>query len=118
MTRCYWQTSWRRADRLSVHLLLATLRSCCFGQQAPGLSDLILEQLTKVDVYTASGYLQREGRNVGRYVDISASIYNLLDKSYTEPTSAANLEKVTPQDGRAFRAKMIWHWDNLTDRLS
>jgi hypothetical protein len=41
-----------------------------------------------------------------------------LDKSYTEPTSAANLEKVTPQDGRAFRAKMIWHWDNLTDRLS
>jgi outer membrane receptor for ferrienterochelin and colicins len=49
------------------------------------------------------------GRNLGKHLDISASIYNLFDKSYLDPPSSANLQLPIQQDGRSFRIKLTWH---------
>ncbi len=48
------------------------------------------------------------GRNVGKHVDLSASVYNLLNKKYSDLPSGVDLQAV-PQDGRSFRLKMTWH---------
>ncbi len=44
------------------------------------------------------------------HVDLSASVYNLLDKKYFDPPSTDNLQQEIQQDGRSFRVKMTWHW--------
>jgi outer membrane receptor protein involved in Fe transport len=49
------------------------------------------------------------GRRIGRHVDISASVYNLLDKQYFDPPSSANPQQSIGQDGRSVRIKMTWH---------
>ena len=49
------------------------------------------------------------GRQIGRHMDLSASVYNLLDKQYFDPPSAENLQQSIAQDGRSFRLKMTWH---------
>jgi outer membrane receptor for ferrienterochelin and colicins len=49
-------------------------------------------------------------RNLGKHVDLSASIYNLLNKKYFDPASSENLQQEIQQDGRSFRVKMTWHW--------
>ena len=49
-------------------------------------------------------------RNLGKHMDLSASIYNLLDKQYFDPASTENLQQAIQQDGRNFRVKMTWHW--------
>jgi outer membrane receptor for ferrienterochelin and colicins len=49
-------------------------------------------------------------RNLGKHVDLSASVYNLLDKKYFDPASTENLQQEIQQDGRSFRMKMTWHW--------
>jgi iron complex outermembrane receptor protein len=49
-------------------------------------------------------------RNLGKHVDLSASIYNLLDKQYFDPPSTENLQQAIQQDGRNFRVKMTWRW--------
>jgi iron complex outermembrane receptor protein len=49
------------------------------------------------------------GRNLGTHLDVSASLYNLLDKTYYDPPSADNLSLPIQQDGRSFRVKLTWH---------
>ena len=49
------------------------------------------------------------GRNLGKHLDLSASIYNLLDKHYYDPPSSENLQMPIQQDGRNFRIKLTWH---------
>jgi outer membrane receptor protein involved in Fe transport len=49
------------------------------------------------------------GRNLGKHVDVSASIYNLLDKKYFDPSSGDTVQQANQQDGRSFRIKMTWH---------
>jgi len=49
------------------------------------------------------------GHNLGKHLDISASIYNLFDRSYFDPPSSANLQMPIQQDGRSFRIKLTWH---------
>ena len=49
------------------------------------------------------------GRKLGKHVDLSASLYNLVDKKYFDPPSSANLQAAIQQDGRSFRVKMTWH---------
>lgn len=48
------------------------------------------------------------GRNIGKHLDLSAGVYNLLDKKYFDPPSAAVSEAIQ-QDGRTFRVKMTWN---------
>lgn len=42
--------------------------------------------------------------------EVSASIYNLLDKRYADPVSDALVENAIQQDGRSFRLKLTWRW--------
>jgi iron complex outermembrane receptor protein len=50
-------------------------------------------------------------RKLGKHADVSASVYNLLDKTYSDPASGANLQQSIPQDGRNFRVQLTWHLD-------
>jgi iron complex outermembrane receptor protein len=49
-------------------------------------------------------------RNLSRGVDLSASIYNLLDKTYYAPPSDAVSLSAIQQDGRSFRVKLTLHF--------
>jgi iron complex outermembrane receptor protein len=44
-------------------------------------------------------------------LDASASIYNLLDRSYAYPGSTAHLQNVIPQDGRTFRIELTYRFE-------
>ncbi len=46
------------------------------------------------------------GHAVGKHLDISASVYNLLDKKYFDPASPGLPEDQIQQDGRNFRIKL------------
>ena len=50
------------------------------------------------------------GRKLGKHADLSASVYNLLDKKYFDPPSNENLQMPIQQDGRNFRITVTWHW--------
>jgi outer membrane receptor protein involved in Fe transport len=49
-------------------------------------------------------------RGSRQHGDLSASVYNLLDKRYSDPASGANLQQSIPQDGRNFRVQMMWNF--------
>ena len=43
-------------------------------------------------------------------LDLSVSLYNLLNKKYYDPPSTGVPENSIQQDGRSFRVKMTWHF--------
>ena len=49
------------------------------------------------------------GRRIGKRVDLSANLYNVLDKKYYDPPSTGLPESEVRQDGRTFRVKMTWY---------
>jgi len=49
-------------------------------------------------------------RNLIKNLDISASIYNLLDKTYYEPASNFHFQNAIQQDGRTFRVKLTYRF--------
>ena len=49
-------------------------------------------------------------QNIVKNLDVSASIYNLLDKTYSEPSSRFHLQNAIPQDGRTFRVKLTYRF--------
>jgi outer membrane receptor protein involved in Fe transport len=65
------------------------------GSQAPGFPIFNL---------TVLGHLGN------RHLDVSASIYNLLDRRYFDVAPPGDKEDVIRQDGRNFRVKLIWRW--------
>ncbi|MDQ2833039.1 MAG: TonB-dependent receptor [Acidobacteriota bacterium] len=42
-------------------------------------------------------------------IDLSASLYNALNKTFYDPAEQQHLEDQIQQDGRAFRVKLIWN---------
>jgi iron complex outermembrane receptor protein len=46
------------------------------------------------------------GHAFGKHLDISGSVYNLLDKRYFDPTPPGLVQDQIQQDGRSFRAKI------------
>jgi outer membrane receptor protein involved in Fe transport len=53
--------------------------------------------------------VELQGRRIGRHLDLSAGIDNLLDKKYYDPPSTAVSESAIQQDGRTYRLKLTWH---------
>jgi iron complex outermembrane receptor protein len=51
------------------------------------------------------------GHTLGKHADISASIYNLLDKRYSFPARPEDPEDAILQDGTTFRVKLTYRWD-------
>jgi iron complex outermembrane receptor protein len=50
------------------------------------------------------------GRNLVAGLDGSASVYNLFDYGYGDPTGNKLPEDILPQDGRSFRAKLTYRF--------
>ncbi|HTQ41099.1 MAG TPA: TonB-dependent receptor [Pirellulales bacterium] len=50
------------------------------------------------------------GRNLIKNLDISASIYNLLNKTYYQPASNFHFQNAIQQDGRTFRVKLTYRF--------
>ncbi len=46
------------------------------------------------------------GHTLGKHLDLSASVYNILDKKYFDPGRPEDLEDAIQQDGRNFRIKL------------
>ncbi len=46
------------------------------------------------------------GHTLGKHIDLSASVYNILDKKYFDPGRPEDPENVIQQDGRNFRIKL------------
>jgi outer membrane receptor for ferrienterochelin and colicins len=46
------------------------------------------------------------GHMLGRHVDLSTSIYNILDKKYFDPGRPEDVQNAIQQDGRSFRIKL------------
>jgi len=49
-------------------------------------------------------------QNLVKGLDFSASIYNLLDQGYSEPSTPQHVQNAIPQDGRAFRIKLTYRF--------
>jgi iron complex outermembrane receptor protein len=49
-------------------------------------------------------------QNLIKNLDVSASIYNLLGKTYYDPASNFHLQDAIQQDGRTFRVKLTYHF--------
>jgi outer membrane receptor for ferrienterochelin and colicins len=49
------------------------------------------------------------GRRIGRRMDLSASLYNLMNKKYYDPPSTGLSESAVQQDGRNVLIEMTWH---------
>jgi outer membrane receptor protein involved in Fe transport len=48
-------------------------------------------------------------RTLGKHLDFSGSVYNLLDKTYFDPAAGDTLQQQIQQDGRTFRLKLTWY---------
>ena len=49
-------------------------------------------------------------KDIVKNLEVSASIYNLLDETYSDPASRFHLESQIPQDGRSFRLKLAYRF--------
>jgi outer membrane receptor for ferrienterochelin and colicins len=52
------------------------------------------------------------GHTLGKRADISASVYNLLDKKYSFPGRPEDPEDSLPQDGTTFRVKLTYRFNS------
>ena len=48
--------------------------------------------------------------NLVKDLDVSASVYNLLDEHYADPSTSAHLQDQIPQSGRSFRINLTYHF--------
>jgi len=62
----------------------------------------------------ASGYgiinVTLFSRNLVKNLEFSASLYNLLNTGYSDPSSRGHLQSQIPQDGRSFRVKLSYRF--------
>ncbi len=47
-------------------------------------------------------------RNMVKGLEVSASVYNLLDEHYGDPSTPFHVQDVIPRDGRSFRVKLTY----------
>ena len=63
---------------------------------------------------TASGFaiinLTLFSRDLVKNLEFSASVYNLLDKQYSDPASHFHKQDLIPQNGRSFRLKLTYRF--------
>jgi len=49
-------------------------------------------------------------RNLVKGLELSASVYNLLDKKYGDPATPFHLQDILERDGRTFRVKLTYRF--------
>jgi len=83
-------------------------------QYVSSRSSIHISPVTGLDVpgRDAAGYgivnFTLYSRNLLKNLEISASIYNLLDTSYSDPATLFHHQDLIPQDGRTFRIKLTY----------
>src|SRR2546422_6242673 len=50
------------------------------------------------------------GHTLGKHMDVSASVYNILNKKYFDPGRPEDVQDAIQQDGRNFRVKLTWRF--------
>jgi len=48
--------------------------------------------------------------NLINNLDLSASVYNLLDRHYSDPASQFHVQNIIEQDGRSFRVSLTYRF--------
>jgi iron complex outermembrane receptor protein len=77
-----------------------TLFTTTTGQTLPGL-DVNAHSIVNFTLFS---------QNLLKNLDVSASIYNLLDEHFTDPATSAHLQSQIPQNGRSFRFKLTYRF--------
>ena len=109
------QTLHTRLDNSPLHLakmnLLAPLYSdkIFAGVELQGMSARRTVQGGEVPAYAIAN-LTLYGRELVKGLEISASIYNVLDKHYADPVGSGFTQDAIAQDGRTFRVKLTYHF--------
>jgi len=71
-------------------------------------------QVTTVSGSDAEGFgivnLTLFSQNLVKGLELSATVYNLLDKQYGDPASPQHFQDIIPQDGRTFRVKLTYRF--------
>ena len=49
-------------------------------------------------------------QNLAKGLELSGSVYNLLDRHYSDPATPLLREDVIPRDGRTFRVKLTYRF--------
>jgi outer membrane receptor for ferrienterochelin and colicins len=78
----------------------STFSTAASGQTIPGM-DVGAYNVVNFTLYS---------QNIVKNLEISASIYNLLDQQYSDPATPFHLESQIPQNGRTFWVKLIYHF--------
>ena len=50
------------------------------------------------------------GHTLGKHMDVSGSVYNILNKKYFDPGRPEDVQDGIQQDGRNFRMKLTWRF--------
>ena len=49
-------------------------------------------------------------KNIVKNLEVSASVYNLLDETYSDPSTQGHIQDQIPQDCRSFRLKLTYRF--------
>lgn len=105
-TKLFLDNSPRDLGKLNLiqPLLRRTLFASLNAQYRSGMTTFTGGSVPPFSIVNADLF----GRKIGRHLDLSVGLYNLLDKTYYDPPSTAVPEAAIQQDGRTFRVKMTW----------
>jgi len=91
---------------VSVPVIRQRLFASADAQYTSSVQTLAGNTVSGFGVFNATAL----GHAFGRHLDLSASVYNLLDKKYFNPGRPEDPEDAIRQDGRTFRVKMTAHF--------
>ncbi len=92
---------------LSIPLLHERLSAALDGQYTSGVSTLAGNTVGGFSVFNAT-LIAHAPRT---HLDVSASVYNLLNKKYSFPGRPEDPEDAIQQDGVTFRVKLTYRWN-------
>jgi iron complex outermembrane receptor protein len=91
---------------LSVPVIRQRLFASVDAQYTSSVETLAGNTISGFGVFNATAL----GHAFGKHLDVSASVYNLLDKKYFNPGRPEDPEDAIQQDGRTFRVKLTAHF--------
>jgi outer membrane receptor for ferrienterochelin and colicins len=91
---------------LSVPVIRQRLFASVDAQYTSSVQTLAGNSISGFGVFNATAL----GHAFGKHLDVSAGVYNLLDKRYFNPGRPEDPEDAIQQDGRTFRVKLTAHF--------
>jgi outer membrane receptor for ferrienterochelin and colicins len=91
---------------LSVPVIQKRLFASVDAQYTSSVQTLAGDTISGFGLFNATA----AGHVFSKHLDLSASVYNLLDKKYFNPGRPEDIEDAIQQDGRTFRVKVTAHF--------